>query len=365
VSRSPRATLTPARRSFARFAVAVGELIATARYSAPAVRRAEGRATRRPAWHSALLLIVALLVLPTIVTACGAKKKSATRAPATGVSVAELTRFSSSVGHPVYWAGAQPGSTYELSRTKDGRVFVRYLPSGAKLGDPKPKYLAVGTYPQANAFAVLKATAKKQGVKTTRLRGGGLAFADKTHPTSVYLAYPGSNYQIEVYDPSPARALRLVVSGKVVPIGVAAAGRAPATRATAAQLKALASRLGHPLYWAGTRADATYEVTRTSDARVYVRYLPPGVRVGDQRPNFLTVGTYPLTGAFAAVKRIATKSDSPLLKVAGGGIATIDKHTRTSAYLAYPGADYEIEVYDPDASVVRQLVTSGAITPVG
>jgi hypothetical protein len=38
------------------------------------------------------------------------------------------------------------------------------------------------------------------------------------HPTSVYLAWPGSRYEVEVFDPSPKHALDLVLSGAIVPI---------------------------------------------------------------------------------------------------------------------------------------------------
>jgi hypothetical protein len=269
------------------------------------------------------------------------------------------------VGHPVYWAGAVRGSTYELSRTKDGRIYIRYLQRGAKIGDPKPKYLAVGTYPQANAFASLKATAKKQGVPTMKLRGGGLAFIDKTHPTSVYLAYPGSDYQIEVYDPSPARARRLVVSGRVVPLGIATAGHAGAKAASAAQIKALASQVGHPIYWAGTEAKSTNELTQTSDGRIYIRYLPAGVKVGDQRPDYLTVGTYPQADAMATLEKSAAKTHAETIKLEGGGLASINKTKPTSVYVAYPGVELQIEVYAPSPARARQLVTAGRITPVG
>jgi hypothetical protein len=310
-------------------------------------------------------LILSLLLLATVVPACGTTaEKKATGAPA-GVSVRQLTKLSGSVGHPVYWAGAERGSTYEWSRTKDGRVSIRYLPPGAKAGDPKPKFLTVGTYPQANAFAVLKATAKKQGVPTTKLRGGGLAFADKTRPTSVYLAYPAWDYQIEVYDPSPDRARRLVVSGKVVPLGIATAGHSGAKAASAAQLKARASRVGHSIYWAGSEPNRTYEVTETTGGSIYVRYLPAGVQVGDPRPDYLTVGTYPQPGALAELKASAAKSHAKTIELSGGGLASIDESKPTSVYVAYPGSDFQIEVYDPTPSRARELVASGSIAPVG
>jgi hypothetical protein len=287
------------------------------------------------------------------------------RAPAHGVSEQQLVNFSGSLGHAIYWAGPQAGTKYELSKTTDGRVFVRYLTAGAKLGDPRPKYLAVGTYPQSNATSVLKATAKKQGDRLIKLRGGGFAFVNKDHPTSVYVAFPGSNFQIEVFDPNPSVARRLVTSGKVVPVGIATAGRAPAKAATAADLQALATQVGHPVYWAGDEANTTYELTQTTDGRIYVRYLPHGISVGDPKPNYLTVGTYPQTNALAALKATAASAHSPTIELSDGAIAYVAKNRPTSVYVARPGEDVLVEVFDPSAANAKQLVTSGKIVAVG
>jgi hypothetical protein len=306
-----------------------------------------------------------------LLTGCGGTKGAASTttktkpATAQGVSVRQLTNLSSTLGHSIFWAGAVKGNTYELSRTKDGRVYIRYLPAGVKIGSAKPSYLAVGTYPQANAYAVLKATAKSQGVKMRTLSGGGLAFVDKTHATSVYVAYPGLAYQIEVYDPSASRALNLVVSGRIVPLGIATAGHSGARTASLAELKALARKLGHPIYSAGTEANKRYEVTQTTDGRVYIRYLPQGVGVGNRRPDYLTVGTYPQVGAITALRASAAKSHDATVNVAGGGFASVNKAHPTSVYLAYPGEDVQVEVYDPSASLARQLVSEGRIAPVG
>jgi hypothetical protein len=333
-----------------------------------------GRRSLAGGFRSAGLSWLALFLLAVVVgglsAACGGSGKEATtttveRAPAAGVSLSKLTSLSASLGHPIFWAGAQAGHTYELSRTKDGRVFIRYLPAGAKVGDPKPNYLSVGTYPQANAFSVLKATAKRQGVPTIALRGGGLAFVDKTHPTSVYLAFPGFAYQMEVFDPSPARARQLVVSGKVIPLGIAAAGHSGARAATVAEIKALAAQVGHPIMWAGPKAGITYELTQTTDGRIYVRYLPNGVKVGDQKPDYLTVGTYPQTNPLATLKAAAATTKAETIKLSGGAVASIDKAKPTSVYVARPGDAFQVEVYDPSASQARTLVTGGHIVPVG
>jgi hypothetical protein len=309
-----------------------------------------------------LIAVVVGLVLWLVLRGGGGKE--AQRTPATAASITRLNRFASTVGHPIYWTGSQPSFTYELSRTSDGRVYIRYLPAGVKTGTSKPDYLTVGTYPQPHAFATLRATAKKQGAQLIHLAGGVLAFQYKGRPTSVYLAYPRSNYQIEVFDPSPARALQLVRSGQVQPVGAPPRTPAGSTAATVKQLKARAIALGHPIYWAGTNPATTYELTETNNGSVYVRYLPQGVQVGSPLPDYLTIGTYPQKGALGILKATAAKNHVPTIKLADGGLAFVDKKRPTSVYVAYPNVDLQIEVFDPAAGRARLLVTSGQIAPV-
>lgn len=134
-------------------------------------------------------------------------------------SAAELRSLEGAVGHPVYWAGEQAGARIELTRTSDGRIYVRYLTANAPLGDPQPRFLTVGTYPISDAAAAVTSAAGRSGAKLRHVGGGGVAFIDPAHPSSVYLAYPGSNSEIEVFDPSPQRALGLVLAGSIVPVG--------------------------------------------------------------------------------------------------------------------------------------------------
>jgi hypothetical protein len=309
-----------------------------------------------------VLAVVLGLVIWLLVRGDGKTNRS--RAPATAASIQRLNRFASSVGHPIYWAGSQPRFTYELSQTKDGRVYIRYLPRGVKVGNPNPNFLTVGTYPQSHAFSTLRATAKKQGMQTIQLEGGGLAFQYKSRPASVYLAYPRSDYQIEVFDPSPARALQLVVSGQIQPVGAPPRTRGGSKAASVQQLKALAAVLGHPIYWAGMQAGDTYELTRTQNGSVYIRYLPPGVQVGVARPDYLTIGTYPQKGALAILENTAARNHVPTIPIDDGGLAFVDKKHPTSVFLAYPNIDLQVEVYDPAAGRARRLVTSGQVAPV-
>jgi hypothetical protein len=275
-----------------------------------------------------------------------------------GVSLGKLKQIAATIPHPVYWAGPRPGMKYELTRTQDGRIYIRYLPRGTDVGSSRGEFLTVGTYPQDNAFGTLKATARKQDVATIPLGEGGLAFRDKTRPASVYAAYPSSDYQIEVFHPSGTRALALVRAGRLVPL-VAPTSR----KASVDELRALAATLSHPVYWLGPRADSTYELTRTKDGRVYIRYLPPGVAVGSVKP-YLTVATYPQRNAFASVKRRAANLKATPIDLADGGVAYIDTKRPTSAYIAYPDGKVQIEVFAPDAGQTESVVTGGEIQPL-
>jgi hypothetical protein len=131
---------------------------------------------------------------------------------------AALRALSNEVEHPIYWIGPRPQRTYELTRTSSGRIFVRYLPPGAPIGNRSARYTIVGTYPVENAFEVLQRLSTQPGEKSVSAPGGGLAVYSTSSPRNVYVAYPGSDVQIEVFDPSAERALRLVTSGRVAPV---------------------------------------------------------------------------------------------------------------------------------------------------
>jgi hypothetical protein len=130
-----------------------------------------------------------------------------------------LRLLSVEIGRPIYWAGPLSNYTYELTRTSQDRIYVRYLPEGVSVGTKRADYTIVGTYPVASAYDVLKALAKKEGETSLEAPNGGIAVYDTSRSTNVYLAYPGSNVQIEVFDPSASRARALVTSGQVVPVG--------------------------------------------------------------------------------------------------------------------------------------------------
>jgi hypothetical protein len=133
-------------------------------------------------------------------------------------SVAELRRVAESSNHAVYWAGPPGSRTLELTRTQGGNVFVRYLPRGTEIGDPRARFTTVATYPRSKAYAQAASAARRPGNARAAAPGGGIVVWSRRRPTSVYVATPGTGVLVEVYDPSPQRARALVLSGAVGPV---------------------------------------------------------------------------------------------------------------------------------------------------
>src|SRR3954451_17117852 len=121
---------------------------------------------------------------------------------------------------------------------------------------------------------------------------------------------------------------------------------------------------GYPIYWAGPRAEVAYEVSRPAQDRTFIRYLPKGEEAESKRA-FLTVGSYQQPGALARIRELGQEPGAVLVQTAGGGSAYAEDPGATSAYLAFPGVDTQIEVFDPEAGQALDLIRSGAIVPVG
>jgi hypothetical protein len=294
---------------------------------------------------------------------------STTSAPAnaTAVSVDQIRTLATSVAHPVFWVGPKAGYTYELTRTSNGSIFIRYLPPGEKVGIKTP-YLTVATYPFPGAYEAIQAVSKQKDVTPITVAHNGIAEVSSKNPQSVHAAYPGIDYQIEVFDPTAGTATALVAAGRLTAFGslkgTSSATGAKPTAASPADLKSLAGSLGHPVYWAGRKKGYTYELTRTSNDQVYIRYLPPGVAVGAS-PPYLTVATYPFQGAFSAIISLGKQKNAVTLTLANGGRAVIDPAHPKSIHLAYPGSDFQVEVFDPSPARARRVVESGKVSAVG
>lgn len=317
------------------------------------------------------LLVVAAIVIWAVVASSGCggsddtsaqpQEKQPTGAVQVALSAAGLGELVRAAGQPIYWVGPRPKTMYEVQQKADGSALVRYLPEGVEAGDPGT-YLTVATYPMADAYATTDAAAALQGSVRIPVEGA-TAFYSENGANSAYVAFPDSPHQIEVWDPTPGTARKLVAEGAVR--AVKSGQGKPARAVTEQQLEKFAAGLGHPVYWAGHEDGMTYELTQTADGFVYVRYLPAGAKVGDTGP-FRTVATYPLTDAFEKTKAVAEESGGELIELDGGGIAAVPKDSSsTGVYVAYPDADVQVEVFDPEAGVARKLVESGRIVPVG
>jgi hypothetical protein len=291
-------------------------------------------------------------------------KSNGTAAPhktVAAISAKGLTTLAASLGTPIYWAGPSANVRYELTQTTGGRYFVRYLPQGAAVGSGTP-YLFIATFPMTNAFAATAKVANRSGSVKIPM-SGGVAFYSHSTPKNIYLAFRGSDYQIEVFDPDPHHARQLVEQGQIKPASPIAqtASTAPAT-ASLAQLKALPAKLGHPVYWAGVQPPSKYELTQTASGRIFIRYLPRAASIGTAKP-YLFVATFPVKDAFAATQRVANRADSVKVPVAGG-VAFYARSSPTNLYLAFRGLDYQVEVFDLDGATARRLVRSGQVRPI-
>jgi hypothetical protein len=171
----------------------------------------------------AAVIAVAIAIVVVVLVLNGDDTKStsstSTRAEPVKADADALRKVAGAIGHPVYWAPGEAAATYEMTQTPDGRLYIRYLPDNVQIGDPRPNFLTIGTYPQKDAFASVQEGAKRAGAIKKALPGGGLSVAQADRPTSVFFAFPESTVLVEVYDPTAKRAETLVTSGAIRPIG--------------------------------------------------------------------------------------------------------------------------------------------------
>jgi len=137
----------------------------------------------------------------------------------TAVTPQTLAILAADAGQPIYWAGPKRFVKYEVTRTRDRKFYVRYLPRAIPVGSRSGEYLLVGTYPVPDAYRAVQRAGRQPGATTFNVPGGGLAVVNANAPNNIYFAYPNAGYQVEVFDPRAQRARRLVASGAVKPVG--------------------------------------------------------------------------------------------------------------------------------------------------
>lgn len=304
------------------------------------------------------MLVLALIVglVTWFFTARDDNSSKSNKATATVVSEQGLQKLVGALSEPAFWVGPEKGARYAVEQRSNGQVYVRYLT--ARMNADTVATLTVGTYPMKNAYARTVAIGKKSGWKRLATGiDGPVAFTRNTLPRNVYIAQPGFDYQIEIYDPTPGRAATLVQAGRALPVT-----QGERLGLTLAALKKKVASLGTPVYWIGPKSGVTYEYTRNPSGSVYLRYLPSGVAVGASAA-YPTVGTYPMKNATATTRAAANRAGSIPVKLAGAE-AFYSESKPTSVYVAFAGSDYQIEVYDRVAAQALAAVKSGQVRPI-
>ncbi len=132
------------------------------------------------------------------------------------VTAGELAAVAAEREAPIYWAGPPESGSLELSTTSEG-TYVRYLAPEADAGADRLA-LTVATYPLDDAYATAVERGRSPRMSTRRLGADGIAVSQESGATSVYLAFRGVPYLVEVYDPDGAAARRLAFSGEIEPV---------------------------------------------------------------------------------------------------------------------------------------------------
>jgi hypothetical protein len=118
-----------------------------------------------------------------------------------------------------YWSGPLDKALYSLVANSNGQVFVRYLPEGQGLADTAAKYRVIASYPQPNAYSVTQAAGNQANAISFINADGAQVFYSKSYATNVYLAFPESAFEVEIFDPGNGAALGLATtSGKITQI---------------------------------------------------------------------------------------------------------------------------------------------------
>lgn len=113
-------------------------------------------------------------------------------------------------------------------------------------------------------------------------------------------------------------------------------------------------------FWAGAKPGTEYEFTRLPNGRMFVRYLTSVSQIGSKKA-FLTIATYPITGAYSSLKASA-QSKGQGIKGRNGTFLWKDPKHPTSVYMVFKDhPDYEVEVFDKEQFSALATARSGKV----
>lgn len=120
--------------------------------------------------------------------------------PATIVSKAELVSATKDLGFVIYWNGEMQGTNLELTVLPEGKVFVRYLPTGIAAGAAET-YFTVASYYDPAAFEKVQDVGA--GAKLVNYGGGAVAASASETDSNIYYAFDGNPVLYNIYSPDP------------------------------------------------------------------------------------------------------------------------------------------------------------------
>lgn len=167
------------------------------------------------------LVVVVVVLVSSLGGDDGGAPESATASneEVVALSEEELRSRVAESGATVYWVGAMPNTTsFEYTRTGDGRFYVRNLSEDAEAGDPRPDFVTIGTYPVADAKQALK-TAEEADPGQRIVKKDGYEVLAGKDASSAYVVFDDQpDLQVEVFAPNPGEARLLATSGALAPI---------------------------------------------------------------------------------------------------------------------------------------------------
>lgn len=116
----------------------------------------------------------------------------------------------------VYWVGPLDGAKYTINASTPGQIYVRYLPDGKGVNDLSPKYRVVGTYAEKDAYSSTLAAGNEANGVSFVTPEGSVVHYNKSAQSNVYVAFQGKEFQIEVFDPDPSKAMALATAAKSI-----------------------------------------------------------------------------------------------------------------------------------------------------
>jgi hypothetical protein len=128
------------------------------------------------------------------------------------LSESELVDLANQINQPIFWLGPEENYFYALTIAENEQSYVKYLPREESSADSDTAYRIIATYLRQDAYNITQSAANNPGAVGLSNSDGATIYYNSLTPTNIYLAYPGQNFQIEIFDPVPGAALELALT---------------------------------------------------------------------------------------------------------------------------------------------------------